>query len=71
MNVGKEYGGGLDIDGVGYGITAVVGPEHAGDGYPPCHDITITIPAVEAWAVDSILRSISHEYEMDNPAKDS
>lgn len=61
-SVGVEYGGGLDIDGVPYGVTVVIGPEHSGEGYPPSHDITITIPAVEPWAVANILRAISEDF---------
>lgn len=60
--VGKDFRGGLDIDGVAYSVTAEIGEAYSA-GSDTLHDVTITIPGLAPWAADGILRAISAGYD--------
>jgi hypothetical protein len=60
--IGKEFRGGLDIDGAGYTVIATVGEAYSA-GSDTLHDVTITVPGLWAPGVDRVLRAISSDYE--------
>lgn len=60
--VGKEFDGGLDIDGAGYNVTAEIGEPYSA-GSDTLYDVTITIPGLWSVGVDRIMRTISLTYD--------
>lgn len=56
------FEGGLDIDGQMVTVQATVSDKYATESIPELVDITIVIPALEPWAADMLMRSISKEW---------
>jgi hypothetical protein len=59
--VSERFDGGIDIDGVAYSVVAEVSDPFSADDLVLV-DVTITVPGLEPWAADQLMRAISESY---------